>query len=117
MEKIFLEQIIETIKNLDRENYLEYSDKIYEAYKKGDVEKAVKTAYITIQNMSGNILKSSNLKTVSGTAKIMNYINLYNEVSSFIELYRPVIENKKTDNLGFYGCPIQKEFNKPIKNR
>jgi hypothetical protein len=87
MEKIFLERIIDTIKLSDCGDFSNNLADLTNAYEKQDIANAVKIAYNTLKDMSGKVLTSSNLKTVAGTAKIINYINLYNEVGTFLNLY------------------------------
>ncbi|MCW1294875.1 MAG: hypothetical protein QXP07_03440, partial [Candidatus Parvarchaeum sp.] len=62
---------------------------------------ALDRAIKVLESKSESILALDNLKTISGTAKIINYISLYNEVKSMSASYQSK-EDEPGKNWVFY---------------
>lgn len=96
MEKNSLEKIVAAIKSLDTENYSANTEKeLYSTYNKFGEKVALDLAINILEGKSESILTLDNLKSTSGTAKIINYLNMYNEIKAMRASY-----NNKEDNSG-----------------
>ena len=81
MEKNSLEKIVDEIKSLDAMNYSSDIEKeLCTTYNKLGEKAALDLAIKILENKADSILTLNNLKTISGTAKIISYVNLYNEI-------------------------------------
>jgi hypothetical protein len=95
MEKNSLEKIVEKIRSLDIENYsVNMENELYNAYGKLGEKAALDLANKILESKAESILTLNNLKTASGTAKIIRYVDLYNELKSMRDSY----ENKTHKN-------------------
>ena len=102
MEKNSLEKIVDEIKSLDLESYsFDIEKELYTTYNKLGEKAAFDLAGKILENKSDSILTLNNLKTISGTAKIINYINLYNEIKKISASYKDE-ESKPGDKWVFY---------------
>jgi len=89
MEKNYLEKIVNTIKSLDAVNYSTNIEKeLYTTYNKFGEEAALDLVTKILEHKAESILTFNNIKTISGTAKIIQYVNLYNEIKEMSAYYR-----------------------------
>ncbi|MCL4376534.1 MAG: hypothetical protein M1322_01515 [Candidatus Parvarchaeota archaeon] len=102
MGKNSLEKIVDEIKSLDAANYSFTIEKeLYTTYNKLGEKAALDLAGKILENKADSILTSNNLKTISGTAKIISYVNLYNEIKTMSASYKNE-ESKTSENWVFY---------------
>ncbi|MCL5420608.1 MAG: hypothetical protein M1284_02535 [Candidatus Parvarchaeota archaeon] len=88
MERNFLERIVKTIKLVDGAGYSEETAKklnvMYSKYGTGAV---LDLANKMLEERADNILTRYNLKTVNDTAKVLTYLELYNEIKEKRSFY------------------------------
>ena len=87
MEKRFLDKIIWTIELSNREDLLGRTAEIKEAYKMNDLRTVIEKSYKILGDMSDDMLTMRNMQTPSGTAKMLGYLDLYNEIAAFAKIY------------------------------
>lgn len=111
MEKRFLEEIIKIVEESGQGDFLPRVDEIKKAYKSQDIGYTMRMAYDALKDVSSYILTAENVKTISGTVKIMRYLDAYNRAAAFIDVYDSRKETVSGVNEGksFGGCCIQKE--------
>ncbi len=102
MEKNSLEKIVDAIKSLDAADYsVNLEKELYSTYNKFGEKAALDLASKILESKSESILTLDNLKTISGTVKIINYLGLYNEIKSMSASYESK-ENEPGKNWVFY---------------
>ncbi|MCL4398356.1 MAG: hypothetical protein M1322_02880 [Candidatus Parvarchaeota archaeon] len=88
MEKNSLERIVNAMKLFDGINYSAATEKIlYGTYSKFGEKAVLDLASRLLDDKAESVLTLGNVKTVSGNAKIITYVNLYNELKEMRAFY------------------------------
>lgn len=102
MEKNYLDRIVGEIKSLDTVNYSGNTEKeLYTTYNELGEKAALDLANKILEHKAESILTLNNLNTISGTAKIISYVHLYNEIKTMRASYENN-EDKSSESWVFY---------------